>query len=129
MKIKLTSLLLFLCFCTFCYHEAFASGSGSGSAGTVQETPPQFGEIDYDSSKTTYEMLCDLRKMFCGPTAIVMVSFVIVTIGFLIFKGKLSWTFVIVLLSGVFIFVGASEVTRIIANPPPGLGVVSACEC
>lgn len=93
------------------------------------EAEPEFGEVDYEDSKTTYELMCDLRKMFCGGTAIAIVSFVIITIGFLIFRGKLNWGFMLVLLTGVFIFVGASQITEIIASPPPGLGVVQACDC
>lgn len=117
---KLIYLFLFACiFASLLPDAAFAS----------VETAPGFGEVDYEDSKTTYELICDLRKMFCGGTAIAIVSFVVITIGFLIFRGKLNWGFMLVLLTGVFIFVGASQITEIIARPPPGIGVVQACDC
>jgi type IV secretory pathway VirB2 component (pilin) len=90
----------------------------------------EFGEIDEDeNSPATYEMLCEVRKMFCGSTAVAIITFVILSIGFLILKGKITWGYVIVLLTGCIVFVGAANVTKILAQPPAGLGVVNACKC
>lgn len=98
------------------------------SAASASTSLP-LGEIDQTSGATTYEMMCDFRKMFCGTTAIVIISFVLFAVGLLIFQGKMSWGYVLVILTGIVIFVSANQLTKIMSNAPNNLGVITACEC
>lgn len=118
---KFTKLFFYVClvFLTVFYPEK----------GTASVVDPDYGDIAQEDSETTYEMVCSIRKLFCGTTAIVIVSFVIFGVGMLLFQGKLSWGYVIVIMTGITIFVGANQLTKAMMGVPSNLGVVKACEC
>jgi type IV secretory pathway VirB2 component (pilin) len=101
----------------FSYAQQGAYGNGGGSGkGTVKAKP------------TIEEKLCDIRLVFCNSTAIALISFGVLFLGFMIFMGKLHWTMVIMTVAGMVIFVQAHNVTKKISNDPK-FKVNQKCEC
>lgn len=74
------------------------------------------------------EKLCDIRLVFCNTTAVALAAFAIVFVGFLILAGKLHWTFIIIVVAGIFVFTQAHEVTETMSSDP-NFSVHQKCEC
>jgi|GEM_PF-7072932 len=121
MKFLLNS--LFIIILSFAPLEVLASGGGLGDIddGDLTNTA--------DDTETTYEMVCNIRKMFCSGTAVAIMSFAIFAVGILMFQGKLRWGYVMVLMTGMVIFIGANQLTKIMMDAPNNLPVARACEC
>ena len=79
--------------------------------------------------QTTYFKLCEIRRFFCGKIQTVLVAAAIFVIGVLLIVGKISWTSVIVIITGIAIFVSAEYVTLLITKFPPNIGVIYSCFC
>lgn len=82
-----------------------------------------------DPEPVLYEEICEIRQMFCGGAGLVFASATIVTLGIMVFVGKITWRTVLVTAAGLLIFLGAEGVVESIFSPPPGSDVVSACSC
>lgn len=76
-----------------------------------------------------YEEICEIRQMFCGGAAVAFVTIVVISVGVMAFMGKLPWTVVMVLATGMVIFLSAESVMESIFTPPPGSDVISKCSC
>ncbi len=76
-----------------------------------------------------YEELCGIRKMFCGVVGLVIGVGAIFSLGILSFAGKIKWTTVLVISTGLVIFLGAENLASKIFTPPSGSDVVEQCRC
>lgn len=109
----------------FLFLVVFSILLSSNSALATVESNPSSGNSDRPKIE---EKLCDIRLVFCNTTAVALGAFAIVFIGFLILAGKLHWTFVIIVLAGMFIFTQAHEVTESMSSDP-NFSVHQKCEC
>jgi len=74
---------------------------------------PALAQIDVDipipGQTNLYEQLCDFRRLFCGDAAVVIIGTAVFIIGLLLFAGRLSWTFVLMMVAFSVIFVSADD--------------------
>lgn len=82
-----------------------------------------------EDDQALYIDLCDIRKLFCGGSAVTIGAFVVFVIGISLFIGKFTWKTILTLLVGLTLFVSAEKFVKIIFTPPPGSDVVEQCKC
>lgn len=63
------------------------------------------------STKTEFR-ICKIRRLFCGKTAVLIISIAIFTVGFLMVLGKLNWGVALFSIAGIVIFYNAEAITR-----------------
>lgn len=95
---------LFVLLCFFISFNSFATSSGGG--------------VNLGNATSLSQQLCDLRQMFCGKTAYVVMMISIIIMGLLLFAGKLTWTFVLLVCTAGAIFVSAERVASLMISYP-----------
>ena len=63
------------------------------------------------STKTEFR-ICKIRRLFCGQTAVLIISIAIFIIGFLMVIGKLNWGIALFSIAGIVIFYNAESIAR-----------------
>jgi type IV secretory pathway VirB2 component (pilin) len=53
------------------------------------------------------DQLCELRQLFCGDAAVVIIGTMVFVVGLLFFSGRISWTFVMLLSTFAVVFISA----------------------
>ncbi len=71
------------------------------------------------------QKICDIRNMFCGGGGITVIVISIVTIGLMVFNGRMHWTVLVMILAGFAIFVGAD----VFVSNLSGDDSITECEC
>jgi type IV secretory pathway VirB2 component (pilin) len=90
----------------------------------AQNDPPLAeGELPEDLEPfrdTIFNDICQIRQMFCGNAALVIVATAVFVVGLMFFTGRTSWTAVLVIVTGAVIFTSAEVITNQLLQPPPG---------
>lgn len=89
---------------------------------SFSEIPPIGGGNESLSSQ-----LCELRKMFCGGSAVTLVTFPVFLIGLGILSGKLHWSFILIVVVTVGVFVNAEDIANIALRLDGDDRVTCAC--
>jgi type IV secretory pathway VirB2 component (pilin) len=63
------------------------------------------------STKTEFR-ICKIRRLFCGRTAVLIISIAIFTVGFLMVIGKLNWGIALFSIAGIVVFYRAEDIAR-----------------
>ena len=132
---KYLAIILVMC---YSFGAQAAGPTYPGGPMDPRDALDQYGNIISDPNNplpelevqnTTYFKLCEIRRLFCGKVKTVMVATAVFIVGLLVILGKISWTSVMVIITGVVIFAGAEYVTITLTTLPPNLGVIYACYC
>ncbi len=117
----------------FCSGEAYAAPTYPGGPQDPRDAIDQFGDVTgvpkLEVTNTTYFKLCEIRRFFCGKVKTVMVAAAVFIVGLLVIIGKMTWTRLIIIMSGVVIFSSAEYITTNLTTLPPNLGVIYSCYC
>ena len=118
--------IIFVCLSIFISFSANYANANNFS-GLMHITGGGEGEGIINRGDSTANKICLIRQLFCGRAAMVTVTMAVLFLGFLVLTNKAHWSLVLIVGTGVIVFMNADEIARMIASP--SFAIAANCSC